>query len=286
MDTNRLSRLTLTLLIGLSASLGVAAQEEKTPPVVRPRVMGIPRIDRSTREPVSTISPASRLKWFKEFEPSSDEKKLLKVDPEDEAQFAQLLAQPDTGIVRLLPSYSQGRVVSAAEPEAYRRPGFTYFAATYSFSKRKHGNCLSGWQGSPILGWAEVRLKDGIFAAAIMEDSVGLMVRLGDVPLESVTSQTAGVAELARLIPPADHVAAKTMFENGLRGVKVGGFIYSSRIPADLDTTYALRSTMRRRADVLVSFRVVRKDSDGSITLLWKKLKDYPKPSWKKREQK
>jgi hypothetical protein len=284
--TNLVTRLTITLLVGLSSTIVIAGQERTDTKSEPPRVIGIPRIDRDYRAPARTVLPTSRLRWVNEFEPDSSEKKLLMVDPSDETTFAQILAQPGTGIIRLLPFYSNRGVVSVAEPEAYRRPGFTYFAATYSFSKRKHGSCLNGWHVSLGLGWAELRLKDGILGAAITEDSMGLMVRLGDVPLESVTIQTAGVAELNNLTPPADHIAAKTIFENSLRGVKVGEFTYGSRIPANLNATYALRSTMRGRADVLVAFRVVRKDSDGNITLLWKKLKDFPKPSWKKKDKK
>ena len=135
------------------------------------------------------------------------------------------------------------------------------------------------------MGWAELRLKEGILGTAITEDSVGLMVRLGDVELDTVTVQTAGVADLDDFKPPADYVAARNMRENSVRGVKVGEFTYSSFIPANRNTTYVLRSTMRKRADILVAFRIVQSDSNG-ITILWKKLKEYPKPSWKKRDQK
>ena len=47
--------------------------------------------------------------------------------------------------------------------------------------------------------------------------------------------------------------------------------------------TYALRSTSNKRADVLVGFRVVRVEENGSLTLIWRKLKVYPKPSWTSR---
>lgn len=285
-DTNLLGRLTLTLLIGLLALPGIAAQDAKERTAAPPRVMGVPRIDRGAPVPVRTMSPATRLRWFKEFDPDSAEKKLLMVDPSDEARFAQFLAEPNTGIIRLLPLYPQDRVVSAAEPDSYYRPGFNYFAGTYSFSKRKHGNCLSGWQAFPTLGWAELRLKDGILSTAITVDSVGLIVRLGDVPIESVTVESAGASELDKFTPPTDHEAAKNIYANSLGGVKVGNLVYSSRIPANSNTTYVLRSTMRRRADVMIAFRIVRKESDGSVTLVWKKLKGYPKPSWKKKDQK
>lgn len=283
MDTNLLSRLTLTLLIGLSASLSAAAQEDKESKAVRPRVMGVPRVDRVPTAPVRPVTPASGLRWVKEFEPSASEKKLLKVDAEDAARFAEFLAQSDTGLVRLLP-YKEGRVVSVAEPE-YRRPGFIYFAATYSFSKRKHGLGLSGWHQFPIQGMGELKLTDDTLNTGFMEESVGLMVRLGDVPLELVTLQMEGVKQLAEMLPPADYSTAMALSERNRRGVKVNGLTYGSILPAALNTTYALRSTLNRRADVLVCFRVVRRATDGGINVLWKKLKGYPKSSWKRKRR-
>lgn len=279
-----MKRLAITLFVCLGSTFSVRAQTPIDIFSERPR-MSAPSLERRVRMSGRALPPRTRLTWVNEFEPNSTEKGLLSVDLADEERFADLLAQPNTGIARLLPLSSQGRVVSVSQPEAYRRPGFTYFAATYSFSKRKHGNCLNGWHGNPGMGWAELRLKEGILGTAIMEDSVGLMVRLGDVPLETVTVQTAGVADLDILKPPTDSTGAKNMAENSLRGIKVSEFTYSSRIPANLNTTYVLRSTMRKRADVLVAFRIVQSDSDG-ITILWKKLKEYPKPSWKKRDQK
>jgi hypothetical protein len=36
---------------------------------------------------------------------------------------------------------------------------------------------------------------------------------------------------------------------------------------------------LNKRADQLIAFRVVRQDKDG-LTIVWKKLRDYPKPAW------
>jgi len=204
------------------------------------------------------------------------------VDSEEAKRFAGFLAQPDTGLVRLLPYESEG-VVSAAEPKGYRRPGFAYFAATYSFSKRKHGYGLSGWQQFPFLGMAELKLTDDTLSTGFMPDSVGLMVRLGDVPLEPLTLKIDGVRQLAEMLPPSDQSAAMAQSEKSRRGIEVNGFQFVSIMPATLNTTYALRSTLNRRADVLVCFRIVQLAPDGGITVLWRKLKDYPKPSWKRK---
>jgi hypothetical protein len=63
------------------------------------------------------------------------------------------------------------------------------------------------------------------------------------------------------------------------QGVHSGDWVYKSRETAEAGHTYALRSVNYETSDVLVAFRVVRKDEDGSMVLLWKLLKKYPKPT-------
>ncbi len=46
-------------------------------------------------------------------------------------------------------------------------------------------------------------------------------------------------------------------------------------------TTYALRSTSYHRKDVLVVFRAIRKDEDGIITIVWKRLRTGAPPELK-----
>jgi hypothetical protein len=53
-------------------------------------------------------------------------------------------------------------------------------------------------------------------------------------------------------------------------------------LPAAAGRTYALRSIVYEESDVLVAFRLLRQDADGSVVLLWKILKKYPKPALKR----
>ena len=67
-------------------------------------------------------------------------------------------------------------------------------------------------------------------------------------------------------------------------------------LPVDVNATYLLRSINygkplfvpnppehtignSRKTDVLVLFRVVRKETDGSVTIAWKLLKKYSTPN-------
>ena len=61
-------------------------------------------------------------------------------------------------------------------------------------------------------------------------------------------------------------------------GFKEGERTYAGRLAAVAGNTYALRSVNYDGSDVLVAFRVVRKDFDGSAVILWKLLAKYPKP--------
>jgi len=55
----------------------------------------------------------------------------------------------------------------------------------------------------------------------------------------------------------------------------INGQLYNTGLPIQVNSTYLLRATDRRSSDVLVAFRVVREDVDGSVTLAWKLLKEF-----------
>jgi hypothetical protein len=223
-------------------------------------------------------SLARRNVWVSEYEPNSLEKQLLAPSPEDEQQFAEFLRVPDTGIIKMFPP-GRRRVVSIADLASGRRPGFGGYASMYSFTKEKHGNGLNGYV-DPRLGWAELRLFNGKFITGFTGESLGVLVALGDVPLETVTPEMYGVEGLADIIPPADYFEAETLSRRNRAGFALERFRYGSSLPAAVNTTYVLRSTSNKRADLLVGFRVVRLDDNGGLTLIWRKLKVYPKPEW------
>lgn len=219
--------------------------------------------------------------WVSEYEPNTLEKQLLQPALEDEQQFADFLRGPDGGLIRMYPP-GRRRIVSLADLASGRRPGFGAFASLYSFAKAKHGNGLHGYV-DPRLGWAELRLQNGRFITGFTGESLGVMVALGDVPLEEVTPDTYGVTGLTNITPPADYFEAATLSRRNRAGFALEQFRYGSALPVADKTTYVLRSTSNKRADLLVGFRVVRLEQSGAVTVVWRKLKTYPKPSWKRR---
>src|SRR6185295_9978409 len=128
---------------------------------------------------------------------------------EDMEQFGDFLQQPDTGMIKMF-SPGRRRVVSIADLASGRRPGFGFYASMYSFTKEKHGNGLHGYV-DPRLGWAELRLLNGRLVTGFTGESLGVLVALGDVPLEEVTPETYGVTGLTNITPPADYFEAATL---------------------------------------------------------------------------
>jgi hypothetical protein len=214
-----------------------------------------------------------------EFAPNSKEKRLLAVADEHLQGYAGFLRGRDTGAFRLLTYIPRGRVVSANSPDIEWRKGFSEYASEYSFVKKKHGHGVNGW-GDERLGWAELRLRKGLFSTGFMQQSLALLVQLGDVPLEDVTTETAGVAELTQLVAPADYATALALSKKLFTGYRANGFAYAAGMFARVNTTYVLRSVMNKKVDHVVAFRVVAQDEEG-VSIVWKRLVDYPKPKWK-----
>jgi hypothetical protein len=57
---------------------------------------------------------------------------------------------------------------------------------------------------------------------------------------------------------------------------RINRLAYVRETEVSVNHTYALRSIRYDKSDVLVVFRVVRKEKDGSLIILWKRLKESP----------
>jgi hypothetical protein len=234
---------------------------------------------RSRDEPL--LPRARRDVYVAEYHPSKSEKKLLAPTPEDLQTFAELIRLPDSGLIRIFPA-GPWRVVSVDQLESKETPEFVYFASRYSFTKTKHGLSLQGYV-DPGLGWAEIKFEADMLTAGFTRSSVGLLLSLGDVPLQTITETTPGVSVMAEFHGPRDHQEERHYVLACREGFELNGFVYRSSLPARVNNTYVLRSISNKRADILVALRIVREDENGSLTLLWKKLKVNPKPSWKRK---
>lgn len=188
---------------------------------------------------------------------AESERLLLAPPAEDLEAYADFLRRPKTGLVRLLPR-------EVFEDKLAIRGGGAYYSFTRLTHEYGHGS--------------DIELSNDQLSTGFAGANYGLLVDLGDVPLEEVTRETYGVRQLDEHRPPSQLAKAREEQRRSMEGFEAAGFRYEDRVPARLDNTYALRSIDYDTSDVLVAFRVVRKESDGSVVLLWKLLKQYSKP--------
>ena len=185
------------------------------------------------------------------------EQEFLAPSAEDRARFAEFLSQRDTGLARLMPREKYRDELTLREGGAY-----------YSFTRLSNS-----YNDDPQIGLEQGSLSTG-FAGA----DFGFVTSLGDAPLEAVGLASEAVAYLAEFVAPAPEPLAREQQRRTGAGFIDAGHTYRRSLPAVINHTYILRSISYDRFDVLVAFRVVRKDTDGSLVLLWKKLKEFPTP--------
>jgi hypothetical protein len=185
------------------------------------------------------------------------EKQYIPPAPEDRAAFASFLQQPGTGIMRLLPREKYDGFLAM-------RGGGSYYSFTRLTNEYGYGSDLGLEQGN---------LKVG-FAGA----DFGMLTVLGDVALDEVKPELPAVEHLFDFNTPLKESEARVQQRQVSNGYTINEVAYKNRFPARIDTTYVLRSINYETSDVLVAFRVVRRDADGSLIIVWKMLKKYPVP--------
>lgn len=229
-----------------------------------------------------------------------DRKKLAAIkSPKDEdiAANKEFLKQPRTGIVRLLPYQAcESRYVVRVDREC---EGVIPGSSAYRFRKNGVSDDIVFKDGHLI--------ADGFFTNSIMTS-------LGDLSLDQVSLQTPGMEFVKDYVPATEISEITKQYLQLARGIPHGKNTYSNHFAVAAGGVYALRLIAYRngnndekkmvfyarhadvsmvdddipffwrvqedtRIDLTVAFRVIRKDPDGSVTLLWKELerKEPPK---------
>lgn len=228
-------------------------------------------------------------------------KAILAPDAEDAAKYKNFLNQKNTGLFRLFPNLGcESSNAARAESDCK-----TLVSGSWSYSFRR--------EDYSDIDFPDVQFEDGnLISKGFLAQ--GILVRLGDIPLEAVTPRSDGVKFLLGFAPANQIGAAKKQFVQISKGVAGdGGYRYSNSVRAEENTTYVLRAIAYRaavdtqglpnfvaphvfnliylndidkREDLTVAFRVVRRDENGGITILWKELtrQNSPKIVFSKRD--
>ena len=175
----------------------------------------------------------------------------------DLSKYADFLSQPGTGLCRLLPRETYDGLLAIRGGGAY-----------YSFTKRSNS-----YDSTPQISWQQGSLLTGFYGA-----NYGYIASLGDIALEGLGPDHEAAQFLASTKTPTAEPAAREAYRKLAGGIEGAGYVYKNCLPALVDSTYVLRAISYGEADVLVAFRVIRKDSDGSVVLAWKILKTFQIP--------
>ena len=219
-----------------------------------------------------------------------EELQLLAPEHEDALKYADFLRQKNTGLMKLVidlgcDEYSV-KSQNSRICDKFSMPGG---GSAFSFRQKDY----QMWKLADLL-------YDGNSLIAFGQISQGFLVNLGDVPLKNIRRETGGLDYFYSFAPAIDLAAAANQNKQFVDGYSLNGFNYFKLLSAVENNTFVLRSiayqgnaprTERglvyneldydKRDDVIVAFRIVRKDFNGTLTILWKILQSKPSPNFK-----
>jgi hypothetical protein len=124
---------------------------------------------------------------------------------------------------------------------------------------------------------AQICLEQNYLSVGFAGADYGFMADLGETPLADISKETSEVSFLVSYKPPSDEPAVRAE-QSKAQNYEANGFSYKEHFPAIVGHSYILRAISFRDADVLVAFRIQRKDTDGSLIIFWKLLETFEKP--------
>ena len=241
------------------------------------------------------LAALQRLTYPLYRKPTKGELKAIAPDPQLFRKYADFLKQPDTGLTKLAADTGCAEntkvIVATEDCLKYTMPGAGY---AYSFRVNNYR----------IPRLADIIFTDNSFQASGVLLH-GILVNVGDVPLDKVNLQTKGLKFLVDFPPEPDYEKAKVIDDKLTVGIEHDNFLYRRGLYAKENTTFVLRSiaysgkyfravdrisynefAFDRRRDVIIAFRIVDKDEARSVTILWKMLANKKSPRVKREQMK
>jgi hypothetical protein len=201
---------------------------------------------------------------------TAEHKRRLYPSDAERASLSALLRQNGTGLARLLPYTGcvvDPRILKVGGSCADKIPPVWGGGSFYSFRMKQHHLAV----------YSDIALRNNLFNVGFMKHTLGLLTTLGDVPLDAVTLDSKAVRPFLKLAPARTPDETEEAFKRSRAWLEAPDYVYGPTAPVRENTTYVLRSVAFERnrskpTDVLVAFRVTRRDEDGAVTVAWKRL--------------
>ena len=139
--------------------------------------------------------------------------------------------------------------------------------AYYSFARK----ASDYGQGS------DIELSQDNLSVGFAGANYGFIYDLGETSLADVSNDSVGVNFLINYKPPTNEPEIRVE-QHKAHEYETDGILFKRRVPNIVGHTYILRSINFHRSDILVAFKVHRKDTDGSLIIFWKLIKNFEKP--------
>ncbi len=220
-------------------------------------------------------------------ETTKEEMQFLAPSVEDSEKYAQFLKEKNTGLIKLIADKgcadNPDIVKNTPQCENLTMPGA---GSAYSFRIKDYR----------ILDLSDLNFRKNRFESLGVLNH-GILVNLGDVPLEELTLDSKGVKYLAKFKAADDFNKAAEIAQKLTQGFEDNGFRYASIALVDENRPYALRviayrgvsaktvggiayneNDFDKREDIIIAFRVVRLNPEEDVTILWKELDSNKSP--------
>jgi hypothetical protein len=304
----------LLFLVFISSTLVVCAQSSSGPPITgsTPVPQPSPNFPRSARGGTSQAVPTVGNPGLDEAVPPEGlalqqlivhtyaeplyrrptEQELFDIAPPSGLanRYRDFLKRPNTGIFRLTADSGcseNSKVINVSD-------------ACLKYTMPGAGNSYSFRVGTyRIRDLADLNFSNNALGVSGMMMN-GILVNLGNVPVEGVTLRTKGVEYIAKFQPATNFETASTVNEKLVAGIEADGFFYRRYLTAVDNSTYVLRAVayhgklfrsvrgvqynefdFDKRRDVIIAFRVVYRDTDGSVIIVWSQLSNVDSPKLK-----
>lgn len=257
-----------------------------------------PPADKPHNPPVSAEEKERRKERNAEFKERAEyveeiNNKLLRAPEKYYERHASFLAAEQTGLGRIFPDKNcgKGKIVSVQEIERcadipLMKGGGSLFSFRSAIRPVIRLNAKNSFSTRYLHGISDVHFANGNFYVG--DEAVqNIIGALGELDLAEVTAETKTVKVLSD-IKPSKTVSELTIQNQELKkGIDENGILYANSAPAKLNETYILRSIGYRHesrpqafhnTDLLVAFKVVGREADGSIVILWKQLREKGAP--------